>query len=160
MKKILLTFLCLTISLTFMSCGKESAEKTKEIPVTESLTESVTESNNFFSLMPSSAESNSKKDTELKYKGKKVKDVKFITSIAINISFDAEFLKDLENIENNESVSGDSLKLLFGTLKIIYDDGTDETVGQVYLGSDSALYLKFSNSENKDAAYKISDSIY
>ena len=110
--------------------------------------------------MPSRTKESYQNDTELFYKGKKVKDVKFITSIAINISFDAEFLKDLENIENNESVSDDSLKLLFGTLKIIYDDGTDETVGQVYLGSDSALYLKLSNSENEDSAYKISDSIY
>lgn len=110
--------------------------------------------------MPSSTESNTQNNMELKYKGKKVKDVKFITSIAININFDAEFLKDLEHVENNESVSNDSLKLLFGTLKIIYNDGTDEIVGQVYLGSDSALYLKLSNSENEDAAYKISDLIY
>lgn len=152
MKKLLLIVLCAIIPLTFISCGKEKSEVIEE--------SSSSAPNTLFDLMPSRTETTSQNDTELMYKGKKVKDIKFITSIAVNMNFDAEFLKELENAENNEFVPDDSLKLLFGTLKIIYDDETDEIVGQVYFGSDSALYLKLSNSENEDVAYKISDSIY
>lgn len=72
MKKILLIFLCLIISLTFISCGRESVEKNEET--------STSESNTFFSFMPSRTEENSKNDTELLYKGKKVKDIKFNSS--------------------------------------------------------------------------------
>ena len=152
MKKLLIIILCFIISLSFISCGKESTERPEE--------KSVSESNSLFSLMPSRTESKQETDNELEYKGKKVKEVKLNSSVGIPIDFDAEALKALEDLENDESIPDVSLDALFGTLIIAYDDGTDETIGQVYLGSDKALYLKFSNNKNKDAAYKISNSIF
>ena len=160
MKKILLIILCFIIPLSFFSCGKENTEKPEEKPVTESKTNSETELNNLFSLMPSSTESEHETDQELEYKGKKVKEVKLNSSVGIPMDFDADALKVLEDLENKEPISDVSFDALFGNLIIIYDDGTDETVGQIYLGSDKALYLKFSNSKNKDAVYKLSGPIF
>ena len=160
MKKILLVILCFIIPLSFVSCGKENTEKPEEKPVTESKTNSETELNNLFSLMPSKTESEQETDQELEYKGKKVKEVKLNSSVGIPMDFDADALKALEDLENEEPVSDVSFDALFGNLIITYDDGTDETVGQIYLGSDKALYLKFSNSKNKDVAYKLSDPIF
>lgn len=152
MKKILLILLSFIISLTFVSCGKEKDEIIEE--------NSSTVSNTLFDLMPSRTESEPEADKELEYKGKKVKEVKFKSSVGIPINFDAEALKDLEDLEKDESVPDVSLEALFGTLIITYDDGTDETVGQIYIGSDKAFYLKFSNRKNEDSAHKISDSIF
>jgi len=149
LKRVLLTIICLVISLTFVSCGKE---KIKTVEVSSS-----TVLNTLFDLMSSGTEANSQNDIELEYKGKKVKEVKLVSGSGIKINFDAETLKALEDAENDETVPETNLKSSFGTLKIVYDDGTIETVGKVYLGSDKALYLKFSNNKNKDAAYKLAD---
>lgn len=138
--------------MTFVSCGKEKDETIEE--------SSSSVSNTLFDLMPSKTELNSQNETNLEYKGKKVKEVKIKSSVGIPINFDTEVLKDLENLKNSESVPDASLDALFGVLIITYDDGTDETVGQVYIGSDKAFYLKFSNSKNKDAAYKLVDRVF
>jgi hypothetical protein len=76
------------------------------------------------------------------------------------LDIDAETLKALEEAENDATVPDDTLDMTFGTVEIIYTDNTSETIGTVYLGSDKAPYLKFDNNKNKDAAYKLSDSLF
>ena len=103
-----------------MTCSKE------KIKTDEGSTSIIP--NTLFDLMPSETKVNSQNDEELEYKGKKVKEVKFKSSVGIPINLDAEALKDLEDLENNESVPDISLDALFGTIIITYDDGTNETV--------------------------------
>lgn len=151
MKKILLIILCIIISLTFISCSKISIEDDKS-----------TAENTFNSIMsPGKFESDENKNdnTDLKYKGKNVKQVKLNSSLGINIDADAEILKAFEYAENDTAVPDTELETAFGNVEIIYADNTSETIGTVYLGSDKALYLKFNNNKNKAAAYKLADSI-
>lgn len=149
MKKILLFILSFVISLTFVSCSKEKIETVEE--------NSSSVSNTLFDLMPSRTEANSQNEANLEYKGKKVKEVKLDSGLGIKINFDAETLKAIENAESDDTVPDAKLITNCGTMKIFYADDTTESIGTIYLGSDSALYLKFSNSKNKDAAYKLSD---
>lgn len=135
--------------MTFVSCGKEKDETIEE--------SSSGVSNTLFDLMPSKTELNSQNETNLEYKGKKVKEVKLDSGLGIKINFDAETLKTLENAENDETVPDAKLLTSCGTVKIVYADDTAESIGTIYLGSDGALYLKFSNSKNEDAAYKFAE---
>lgn len=132
-----------------MSCSKEKIETVEE--------NSSSVSNTLFDLMPSRTEANSQNDTELEYKGKKVKEVKLDSGLGIKINFDTETLKALEDAESDETVPDAKLLTNCGTIKIFYADDTVESIGTLYLGSDGALYLKFSNSKNEDAAYKLAD---
>lgn len=143
---IILSFI---ISLTFVSCSKEKIETVEE--------NSSSVSNTLFDLMPSRTEANSQNEANLEYEGKKVKEVKLDSGLGIKINFDAETLKALEDAESDETVPDAKLLTNCGTIKIFYADDTVESIGTIYLGSDSALYLKFSNSKNEDAAYKLAD---
>lgn len=105
------------------------------------------------------SDENKNDNTDLKYKGKNVKQVKLNSSLGINIDADAEILKAFEYAENDTAVPDTELETAFGNVEIIYTDNISETIGTVYLGSDKALYLKFNNNQNKAAAYKLADSI-
>lgn len=151
MKKILLISLCFVISLTFISCDKKNNNATKE--------GSSTVPNTIFSPIPSRTETTSQNSAVLEYKGKKVKELKFNSSLAVKINFTADDLKDLENAENDETIPEAKLLTNLGTIKIFYDDGTSEDIGTVYHASDNSLYLKFNNSQNKYAAHRISKNV-
>ena len=138
------------MSFTFISCSKDNTSENNE-----NLTSKV---NNIISSDDSKSDNEVNEETDLKYKDKPVSEVKINSSLGINIDVDAETLKALENAENDTAVPDVTLDMPLGTVEMIYTDETTETIGTVYLGEDKALYLKFENNKNKDAAYKLSDS--
>lgn len=151
MKKILLTILCVFISLTFISCAKETPDKNDN---------ATTEKDEIISSNIPEDEDESTNDVNLEYKGKSVIKVRLNSSAKMNIDIDAEMLKELENAENDTTIPDATLDMALGTVEIIYSDESTETIGTVYIGSDKALYLKFNNNKNKDAAYKLQESIF
>lgn len=152
MKKILLIILCITMAFTLISCSKDNTSENDE--------SSPNKVNSIISSDESKPEDNQNDSMNLEYKGKSVSEVRFNGSVDFNINVDVETLKSLENAENDTSVPDVTLDKKFGTVEIIYTDKTKETLGTLYLSSDKALYLKFDNNKNKDAAYKISNSIF
>ena len=152
MKKILLIILCIVMTFIFTSCSKESISENNE--------SSTNKVNSIISSDESKPESKQNDSLNLEYRSKSVREVRFNSSVDFNINVDAETLKSLENAENDTSVPDVTLDKEFGTVEVIYTDETTETLGTVYIGSDKALYLKFDNNKNTDAAYKLTDSIF
>jgi hypothetical protein len=77
----------------------------------------------------------------------------------MNINVDSETLKNLENAENDTTVPNVTINTELGTLHVLYDNETIDSIGTIYLADDKSLYLKFANSKNEKFAYKISDGI-
>lgn len=140
------------MAFTLISCSKDNTSENDE--------SSPNKVNSIISSDESKPEDNQNDSMNLEYKGKSVSEVRFNGSVDFNINVDVETLKSLENAENDTSVPDVTLDKKFGTVEIIYTDKTKETLGTLYLSSDKALYLKFDNNKNKDAAYKISNSIF
>lgn len=152
MKKILSIVLCVLTLTAFISCSKGSTDK-NETSTTENY-------NNIFSSSTTKTEDEKTSNTKLEYKGKSVKNIRLNSSAKMNIDIDADTLNELENAENDGTVPDVDFDMAFGTVEIIYSDETTETIGTAYIGSDKALYIKFDNNKNKDAAYKLSESIF
>lgn len=140
LKTFIIIFLCISISVLSVSCSNEKSD-------------------NALVSAENTSELNATNDTEsLIYKGKEVSSLKFIyDDLEIGIDISSTFLEELEKAELSANVPDISFTAISGPAKIIYTDGTEERIGTIHLGKDKALYLKFANNENKDAAFKISD---
>lgn len=152
MKKIISIFLCILISIAFISCSKNTKEDRNS--TNQQTTNSIANTlNNKHSTLSNNSK-NDKQDSNIKriyldYNGFKV-----------DVDIDNEMISQLDEIENNSTVPETELNTELATINVVYENDTEEVFGTIYIGSDNAFYLKLSNSKNKDVAFKMADSSF
>ena len=151
MKKTILLFLFIVISITFISCSKNAVinESTRKIQDNSSTTIITTIEDNTNTTKQNSQNNSSEnriKKMYLDYNGFK-----------IDIDVTDEMTSELSEFENCTTVPDTKLSKAFATIYAVYSDKSEELFGTIYIGNDGAYYLKCENNPNKDAAVKLAD---
>lgn len=157
MKKIILLILCILISFSFISCTKntnEYSEKNSKEIIENYENESKTETKN-------NSKTESESDVQILDSEKTVSKMYFdYNGFKIDINVDNETIDGLDEIEKNSTVPNALLSTTFGTINVIYEDNSKEVIGTIFIGDDGAYYLKLESNEDKNVAFKITDSSF
>ena len=148
MKKLTLLLLCIILSILFVSCSKNANSNVKATNLSnnQEISEIAKETDN-------KTEKNGSSKNIIKlyidYNGFKT-----------DVNTDEEGVSELLQIEDNATAPDAKLTTALADVFAVYDDNSENLYGTIYAGDDGAYYLKFANSKNKDAAYKMTDSIF
>lgn len=154
LKKIISILLCLLISISFISCSKNSNLDGEK--------ETTKYSNSIFGQNNADLTENSQfTENGSTTKNKEItKLYVFYNGIKMDIDLNENDISELLKAQNEALVPDTELTTSFVDIIAVYDDGTENNFGTVFMGEDGGYYLKFANSKTKGAAYKMPNSSF
>ncbi len=137
--------MCIVISIVFASCSNNTLSENK-----------ISSQND--NQMVSEQETSTKQD---KNADKKIE--KFYINYGgfkMNVDFDENDITEILKAKDSATVPDVKMKMSLAELVSVYDDGSEDVFGTLYIGEDDCGYLQFANSEVEGAAFKMPDSSF
>ncbi len=157
MKKLIIIFLCLAMSFSFISCSK-NIKKDNDTTTTKSSDKENSTLSESTTKKASIINSDDSEITTVKFNGKDIKKVYLdISGMKINIDVNSEAISDLNEFENNPEVENEKINNPIGTMNVVYIDDTEDIVGTIHLGENNSYYLEYKNKSNKTVMIKLND---
>lgn len=148
-RKIIVSFCCFAVIFAFTACNSVSDNPNNKESKT-GLTSSQSIISDDTSLIEELLDYKEIEKIYLEYEGTEV-----------DLDFDEQMIRSLQELCISNDVPEATLNEQVATINIKYKKRNDPNLfAKIYIGSDSAYYLKWINHGNKNAAVKIADEFF